>query len=151
MEVKAEKTVGMLAQFETAADLYTACERVRDAGFTKWDAHTPFPVHGLDKAMGLKPSKIPWFCFAMAMLGCGLALLMQWWMNAVDYPFIISGKPIFSWPANIPITFELSVLFCAAGAVLGLLGFCKLPRWYHPLFKSDRFLQATNDKFFISI
>ncbi len=98
---------GILAEFATPADLYHACERVRDAGFTRWDAHTPFPVHGLDKAMGLRRSPLPWIVLVMALTGAALGFGLQWWVHASAYPLVISGKPYFSWPAFIPITFEV--------------------------------------------
>lgn len=142
---------GLLAEFATPADLYRACERVRDAGYTKWDAHVPFPVHGLDKAMGLKPSPLPYICFFAGITGAACAMLLQWWTNAVDYKFVISGKPFFSWPAFVPITFELGVLFGALAALLGMLGINQLPRLHHSLFGSARFARASDDRFFISI
>ncbi|MBU54712.1 MAG: hypothetical protein CL920_38945 [Deltaproteobacteria bacterium] len=145
------KYYGALAEFPTPSSLYHACEEVRDAGFRKWDAHTPFPVHGLEKAMGIPASKVPWIVLVMGLTGCSLALLMQWWMNAIDYRFIISGKPLFSLPAFIPVTFELTVLFGAAGAVFGMLALNRLPQFYHSLFHSERFARVTDDKFFISI
>jgi hypothetical protein len=142
---------GVLAEFETASGVYHACEKVRDAGFKKWDAHTPFAVHGLDKAMGLKPSKLPFVILAMGLLGAAGAMALQWWTSAVDYKYIIAGKPYFSWPAFIPVTFEVMVLLAALGALFGLLHFCQLPQLYHPLFRSERFERVTNDRFFIAI
>jgi len=124
---------------------------VRDAGYTKWDSHTPFPVHGLPKAMGLKPSKLAWIVLACGLTGAAGAMLLQWWTHAVDYKYIISAKPYFSWPAFIPITFEVMVLFSAFGAVFGMLGLNRLPQYYHPLFRSERFERVTDDGFFISI
>ena len=100
---------GILAEFATPTDLYHACERVRDAGFTRWDAHTPFPVHGLEKAMGLRRSPLPWIVLVMGLTGAALGFGLQWWVHASAYPLVISGKPFFSWPAFIPITFELAV------------------------------------------
>jgi hypothetical protein len=142
---------GLLAQFETAAELTRACERVRDAGFSRWDAHSPFPVHGLDRAMGLKRSRLPFIVLFMGLLGGGSALLLQWWIHAVDYPLVISGKPLFSWPAFVPVMFEVMVLFAALGAVLGMLHLNRLPQHYHSLFRSKRFERVTDDAFFISI
>ena len=98
---------GFLAEFATPADLYRACERVRDAGFTRWDAHSPFPVHGLERAMGLRRSPLPWIVLGMALMGAALGFGLQWWVHARAYPLVISGKPYFSWPAYIPITFEV--------------------------------------------
>lgn len=142
---------GILAEFGTPTDLYRACERVRDAGFTRWDAHTPFPVHGLDRAMGLERSPLPWIVLVMGLAGAALGFGMQWWVHERAYPLVISGKPYFAWPAYIPITFELGVLFAALGAVLGMLGLNRLPMHYHPLFQSRIFERASDDAFFISI
>lgn len=145
------KYFGILAEFESPTALYKACENVRDAGFKHWDAHTPFPVHGLEKAMGLPASKVPWVTLVAGLTGAFLGFAMQWWVNVVDYPIVISGKPHFSWPAFVPVTFELGVLFGAAGAILSMLAFNGLPRFHHPLFQSERFERVTDDKFFISI
>jgi hypothetical protein len=142
---------GILAKFATPADLYHACERVRDAGFTRWDAHTPFPVHGLEGAMGLRRSLLPWIVLVMGLTGAAAGFGLQWWVHASAYPLVISGKPYFSWPAFIPITFEVAVLFAALGAVFGMLGLNRLPMHYHPLFKSTLFEQVTDDAFFLSI
>ena len=142
---------GLLAEFATPAALYHASERIRDEGYTRWDAHTPFPVHGLEKAMGLKASPLPFFVFAGAMMGAGGALYLQYWISAVAYPLVVSGKPYFSWPAFIPITFELGVLFGSLASLLGMLGLNQLPRHHHPLFASERFKRASDDRFFVSI
>jgi molybdopterin-containing oxidoreductase family membrane subunit len=142
---------GILAKFGTPADLYHACERVADAGFTRWDAHSPFPVHGLGRAMRLRRSKLPWIVLGMGLTGATLGFVLQWWVHASAYPLVISGKPYFAWPAMIPITFELGVLFAALGAVFGMLGLNRLPMHYHPLFRSKVFERVTDDAFFISI
>ncbi len=142
---------GVLAEFDDAAAVFHACEGVRDQGYTRWDAHTPFPVHGLDRAMGLKPTVLPWIVFVMGMSGATAGMLLQWWTSAVDYPLVVAGKPLFSWQAFVPIMFELMVLFSALGCLFGLLGLAKLPQFYHSLFRSKRFEQVTDDKFFISI
>ena len=142
---------GLLAEFDSAAELYQACEKVRDAGFSRWDAHTPFPVHGLNKAMGISPSLLPRFVFLMGLTGASGAMLLQWWTSAVDYKVIIAAKPLFSWQAFIPVTFEVMVLFAAGAAVFGMLFINRLPRWHHALLKVDRFRRATDDRFYISI
>ena len=142
---------GILAEFATPADLYHACERVRDSGFTRWDAHTPFPVHGLAGAMGLRRSPLPWIVLGMGLTGAALGFALQWWVHASAYPLVISGKPFFSWPAFIPITFELGVLFGALGAVFGMFGLNQLPMHHHPLFQSRVFERASDDAFVISI
>lgn len=142
---------GLLVQFDDVPSLVDGCEKVRDAGYKKWDAHASFPVHGLNDAMGLRATRLPYFVFVCGLLGCGLALLMQWWMNAIDFPYVISGKPIFSLPANIPIIFELTVLISAFGTFFGMFAANGLPRYHHPLFYSERFQQVTTDKFFIFV
>ncbi len=144
--------VCVLAQFKTTKALYHACERVRDEGYVKFDAHSPFPIHGLDRAMGLKPSKVPWIVLILGLLGAAGGMGMQLWMNGVDYPMIFSAKPYFSWQAYVPITFELGVLFGSAGAVFGMLGLNQLPRLNHPVFNSKAFsTHAADDGFFLSI
>ena len=142
---------GVLARFEDPRSLYHACEAVRDAGFKRWDAHTPFPVHGLDRAMGLRASRVPWIVLVLGLSGAAAAMLMQWWVATTAYPLVISGKPLFSWQAFVPVTFEVGVLFAALGAVLGILGLSQLPMHNHPLFGSKEFERASNDGFFISI
>ena len=142
---------GVLGEFATPANLYHACERVRDAGFTRWDAHTPFPVHGLPKAMGLRRSQLPWIVLVMGLMGAAAGFGLQWWVHTTAYPLVISGKPFFTWPAFIPVTFELAVLFGALGAVFGMFGLNRLPMHHHPLFQSKVFERASDDAFFISI
>lgn len=142
---------GLLAQFSSPGALSQACEKVRDAGYTKWDSHSPFPVHGIEKAMGLATSPLPFICFGAGITGAAGAMLLQWWTSTHGYELVISGKPHFSWPAFVPITFELGVLFGALGAILGMLALNQLPRHHHSLFSSERFSRASDDKFFISI
>jgi hypothetical protein len=146
-----EKTYGLLIEFDDANQLVQACEQVRDAGYRRWDAFTPFPIHGMDRAMGIRGTRLPWIVLGGGLTGLGLALLMQWWMNAVDYPFQISGKPFFGLPATIPVTFELTVLFSALTTFFGMWGLNGMPRLHHPLFSSERFLRVTQDRFFIAI
>jgi hypothetical protein len=147
----APRLAGFLVEFETAGDILAAAAKVRDAGYTRWDAHTPFPVHGLDRAMGLSDTKLPWIVMAGGTFGCLGGLALQWWTNAVNYPFVISGKPFWSIPANIPVTFELTVLFSALAAFLSVILLNGFPRWHHPVFSSERFRRATTDRFFVSI
>lgn len=145
------KPWGMLAEFESPKSLYHACEKVRDAGFSKWDAYTPFPVHGLDKAMGLSRSQLPWLILVCGLFGATFGFLLQTWVATTAYPVIISGKPFFSWQAFVPVTFELGVLFGSFGAVFGMFYLNRLPTLYHPVFASERFLRVTNDRFFIAV
>ena len=142
---------GLLTEFESASQLMQAVEKTRDEGFRNWDVHTPFPVHGMDDAMGIRGTRLPFLVLASGATGLGLATLMQWWMNAVDYPFIISGKPLFGLPANIPVMFELTVLLSAFGAFFGMWILNDLPKLYHPLFTNKRFRRATQDRFYIVI
>jgi hypothetical protein len=142
---------GILAEFATPTDLYRACERVRDAGFTRWDAHSPFPVHGLERAMGLRRSPLPWIVLGMGLTGLAAGFALQWWIHVSAYPLVISGKPFFAWPAFIPITFEVGILFAALGAVVGMFALNRLPMHHHPLFRSKVFERVTDDAFFISI
>ena len=145
------KVWGLLAEYETPHDLVAAAGAIRDAGYTKWDAHTPFPVHGLDGAMGIRPTRLPLFVLAAGLCGGGGGLLMQWWMNAVAYPIIISGKPFNSLPADIPVTFELTVLLASLTAFAGMLVANGLPRFHRPLFSLPAFRRVTTDAFFLAI
>jgi len=142
---------GVLAQFDSPAALLAAAEGVRDAGYTHWDAHTPYPVHGLERAMGLRSSPVGWFVLVLGLSGAAGGMLLQWWVSTLAYPLVISGKPLFSWPAFVPIMFECGVLGGALGAVLGFLFLARLPRHHHPLFNSERFERVTDDAFFLSV
>jgi hypothetical protein len=142
---------GVMAEFADPAALSHAAEAVRSAGYRRWDVYSPFPVHGMDEAMGVGPSRVTFIMGTMAATGCATALLMQWWMGQVNYPIVTAGKPLFSWEAATPITFELSVLFSAFGAVFGMLILNLLPRWNHPLFDKPRFLRVSDDRFVLCI
>ena len=148
---KRPKMFGLLAEYDSAASLYAACERVRDAGYAAWDAYSPFPVHGLEKAMGLRASLVPYIVCVMGFTGAALGFLLQYWTSAVDYPLIISAKPFNSYQAFVPVTFECGILIGAFGAVFGMFGLNRLPQLYHSLFNSKRFERVTDDKFFIAI
>jgi len=144
----------ILAEFDTAHDVLHAAEKVQAAGYKHWDAHTPFPVHGMDRAMGLKDSRLGWIVLAFALTGLTGAFVMMHWMNGVDYVTVVGDKPPGApqtLPSMVPILFELTILLSAFGAVLGMFGLNKLPRHHHPIFASERFRAATDDKFFISI
>ena len=144
-------TYGLLAGFASARELYHACERVRDAGYTRWDAHSPFPVHGLDNAMGLGRSRLPYVTLVCGLSGAIGGFLLQMWANGIAYPIAISGKPLFNWQPYIPITFELGVLLSALSTVTALFAFTQLPMLFHPLFNSRAFERVTDDGFFISV
>src|SRR5690606_2100110 len=113
LSARADRTVGLLAEFSNPGDLVHAVEEARRRGYARLDTFTPFPVHGMDAAMGLGPSKLGYLVIGGGLLGCALAFLMQWWMGAVDYPINISNKPFFAIEPSIPIAFELTVLFSA--------------------------------------
>jgi hypothetical protein len=151
MSTKTGKTVGILARFDNPGELLHAAEKVRAAGYRRFDCHSPFPIHGMDRAMGLPPSKLGWLVAFCGLCGCSFGLLMQWWVNVEAYSLNISNKPIFALPAFIPVTFELTILFSAFGAVFGMLAFNLMPRAHHPVFYSDNFHAALDDGFFVSI
>ncbi len=142
---------GILAEYDTPGEILKASEVIRDAGYTKWDTYTPFPVHGIDRAMGIRMTHLPWIVLIGALTGFATAVWLQWWTNAVDYPFTISGKPYWSIPANVPIMFELTVLFSAFSALGGMLVLNGLPLPAHPLDLKERFAKSTDDKFFLLV
>lgn len=142
---------GILAEYDTPDQLIDAATKVRKAGFQKWDTYSPFPVHGIDAAMGIKMTILPWLTLCAGLTGLATAITMQWWMNAYDYPWLISGKPIWSIPANVPIMFELTVLFSAITTLVGMLMLNGLPHPSHPLDLVKRFARVTDDKFFLLI
>jgi hypothetical protein len=146
-----DKLYGVLAEFPNPKALFDACEQVRDQGFRNWDAHTPYPVHGLDGAMGLAPSSVPWIALVSGLSGAAGGFLLQTWVSVSAWPLVISGKPLFSWQAFVPVTFECGVLAAALGAIVGMLYLNRLPMHHNPLFESSRFEAASDDKFFISI
>ena len=151
MHTDGGKLYGYLAAFDKVDELLVGARKVRDAGYTRWDAHTPFVIHGLDAAMGIQKTVLPYIVFGAGLTGTAAGILLQWWTNAVDYPYLISGKPLFSLPANIPIAFETTILFAAISALVGMLALNGLPRLSHPLFASRAFKRVTDDRFFISI
>jgi hypothetical protein len=145
------KHFGIMAEFETPAAAMHAAEKLRDAGFRRWDVFTPFPVHGMDKAMGLKNSWVGWFSFIGGVTGYTSGMLMIWFLNAIDYPVLVGGKPMFSPFSAFPPSYELTILFGAFGAIGGMLFLNRLPRLHHPLLKNRRFALATHDRFFVVI
>ena len=152
MSEKNDKKVhGIVAEYTSVDTLLEACRRIRDAGYVKTDAFTPFPVHGIDKALGIKPSILPWIVLGAGLTGTVTALVMQIWMNAIDYPYIISGKPYLSLPAFIPVAFELTVLFASFGAFFGMWALNGLPRFSNPVFTDPRFDRVTDDRFFLYV
>lgn len=142
---------GLLAEFDNPGELLHAAEGVHKAGYRKFDTYSPFPIHGMDKAMGLGNSKVGWVCLLGGITGLSLATWLQWWTGEVDYPINISGKPFFAIEPSVPVMFELTVLFSAFAAVIGMLLMNGLPRPYNPLFYSDNFSRVTDDAFFLFI
>jgi len=154
---------GMIAEFNDVDSIMHAAEAVRDAGYKKWDVHTSFPIHGIDEAMGIKPTILPWIVLACGLTGMmsGLVLTLYTMSTYFDvdhlpqalrgYEFFISGKPLAALPAYIPVVFETTILFSAFGAVFGMFGLNLLPQHNNPLFTSERFRRATADKFFVAI
>lgn len=150
-EKRMPKAYGWMAEYVDERDLLVAARKVRDSGYTKTDAFTPFPVHGIDEALGIKPTILPFIVLGAGLTGLTTALLMQWWMNGVDYKYIISGKPFGITPASIPVGFELTVLFSAFTAFLGMIALNNLPKLSNPVFTNARFDRATNDRFFLYV
>ena len=142
---------GIMAQYDTPADIMKAAERVRDSGYSKWDVHTPFAVHGMDKAMGLKNSPVGWFTFLGGLTGYTGGMLMIYYMNSFDYDIVVGGKPLFSGFYSFPVAYELTILLGAFGSIFGMLIMNRLPRHHHPLLKNRRFAKVTHDKFFVVI
>ena len=141
----------MCGRFETPAQIFHACEELKAAGYRNFDAHTPFPVHGLEKAMGLKPSRLPFIVLICAAGGFSLALWLQTWTHLYFYPQNISGKPLFAFPAMVPILFELTVLFSAFGAFFGMWALNGLPQWFHPVMQYSQFERFSDDAFLVSV
>jgi mono/diheme cytochrome c family protein len=142
---------GLLAEYDTPSQILHAAKAIRKAGFTKWDTYTPFAVHGIDDAMGIKMTILPWFTLCAGLIGLATAITLQWWTNAHDYAWIVSGKPFWSIPANVPIMFELTVLLSAITTLVGMLLLNNLPHPSHPLDQVRRFARVTDDKFFLMI
>lgn len=158
------KLVGLLAEFDSSGALLNAARRVREAGYTKFDCHSPFPVHGIERAAGIRRTKLPLLVFLIGLLGTCTALFLQLWTNGGGglginlvpnflrgYAFIVSGKPLLSIPMFIPVTFELTVLFASLTAVFGMLIINNLPMFHQAVFGVKRFARVTDDKFFIQI
>lgn len=142
---------GLLAEYATVEQVLAAAGRVREAGYRQFDVHSPIPIHGLDEAMGIRPTWIPKAVLAGGAIGTVAGVALQVLTNAFDYPFLVSGKPAFGWPAGIPVAFEVTILLAALGAVGGLVVAVGWPQLYHPLLKVERFSRVTSDRFFVSI
>jgi hypothetical protein len=148
---KTQQPFALVGYVDTPAELYHACEEIRDAGYKSWDAHTPFPVHGLDKAMGLPPSRLGWVVLCAGLCGLAGVFGLAYYTQQVAYAHVIGGKEAFSYQAFIPIFFEGTVLFSAFGAFFGVWVLNKAPEFFHPVMQHPSFDRATDDKFFVSI
>ncbi len=158
--VQQQEPYGLMGEYSDVTSVYRAAEQFRDAGYTMWDVGCPFPIHNLDEAMGLKQSKVAWIMGTGAAVGVALALFMQMWTaggGTLDigwlsgYRVNVASKPLLAWEQFLPVTFELGVLISSFGAIFGMLMINRLPMWYHPLMKKERYLRVGDDKFFISI
>ena len=144
------KSTWVLAEFKDEAALCAAARRLRELGHARLDAHSPYPLHAVDEALGLKRSKIPLIALVVGVSGAIGGYVMQWWMNGVDYVINVGNRLPHSPPANIPITFETGVLSAALSITIGLIALCGLPRLYHPIFEADAFRSATVDALWLS-
>jgi len=140
-----------MAEFLSAEELLEATTRAAEAGYRELDAYSPFPVEGLAEAVGFPRTRLPVIVFFGGLLGTCTGFFLQWWPNVIGYPQNIGGKPWDSWPAFIPITFELTILFAALSATFGMIVLNRLPSPYHPVFNVERFAHASKDRFFLLI
>jgi Alternative complex III, ActD subunit len=146
-----ETLYGLMAEFDSPSDLLDAAQRAHAEGYRRLDAYSPFPVHGLAEAIGFRRTLVPQLVFIGAAVGGIGGYSLQYWISVIDYPLNVGGRPLHSWPAFIPVTFELTILVAALAAVLGMLALNGLPRPYHPVFNVPAFERATRDRFFLCI
>jgi hypothetical protein len=146
-----KKLYAVAAEFANPAELCHAAEKVRDRGFRWWDCYTPYAVHGLDKAMGLKKSRVPVISLVGGLTGLTVAFLLETVSSVFVYPIDTQGKPYFSLPAFVPILDLITIIVCTVATLTGMTALCLLPRLHHPLFDWEDFMRATHDKFFVVI
>jgi len=147
----ARRIYGLMAEFEDATALVAATERAHAAGYRRMDAYSPFPIEQLHHAMGSPYSKLPLIVLLGGIVGCLAGFLLQYWVSVFAYPVNVGGRPLNSWPAFIPVTFECTILVASLSAVLGMLGLNGLPMPYHPVFNVERFALASRSRFFLVI
>ena len=151
MEAKPPRLYGVMAQFDSPSTLVAAARETYAAGYRRINGYSPFPIEELSDAIGFKRTTLPLIVLAGGIIGAVGGFFMQYWMEVIDYPINVGGKPFNSWPAFIPITFECTVLAAAFAAVFGMLALNKLPQPYHPVFNAPNFALATRDSFFLVI
>jgi hypothetical protein len=144
-------TYGLMAEFKDPDSLVAATYRAHYEGYRRMDAFSPFPIEELHHALGVHHSPLPLIVLIGGLTGCIGGYLMQYWMNALDYPLVVAGKPFNAWPMFIPVTFECTILGAALAAVFGMLGLNGLPQPYHPVFNVERFALASRNRFFLCI
>ena len=142
---------GLVAEFDDPNTLVAASRRAVQEGYRRLDAYTPFPIEELHEALGIHRTWVPLIVLVAGLIGCASGFGLAYWVSAIAYPLNIGGRPLNSWPAFIPVTFETTVLFAAFGAVFGMLALNRLPMPYHPIFNAPRFALATRDRFFLCI
>lgn len=146
-----QPTAGLLAEFGDTGALIAAARELHARGYRRIEAYTPFPVEGLAEAVGFPRTRLPWVVLCGALLGMVIGYGLQYWTTVIQYPLNIGGRPLHSWPAFIPVTFEVTILTAALFAVLGMLGLNGLPRPHHPLFNISDFDRASRDAYFLWI
>lgn len=144
-------TYGVMGEFETPPQIIAAVKKAREAGYRYVSAYTPFPVEGLAEALGFRWTSVPLLTLLGGFLGGAGGFALQYWVAAITYPMNIGGRPLNSWPAFIPVTFELTILGASTFAVFGMLALNRLPQPHHPVFNVQRFVRATTDRFFLCI
>lgn len=148
---KENELYGFMAEFKDPHEAVVAAEKIHKAGYRKIDAYSPYPHEELAEAIGMHHTRLPLLVLICGIIGGLSGFFFQYWVNVIEYPINIGGRPLFSWPSFIPVTFELTVLFAALSAVLGMIIFNGLPRPYHPVFNVDAFEAASRDRIFICI